>query len=285
VTDQFKLHSGRRQAPVTRPSYHTWQTPQGVAWAEFYRLPDSYLLRFPNLADFHIDRTTLAVSCHPAPGVTPQTIQHLFLNQVLPLVQSKRGQLVFHAAAVVIGKQAVAFAAASGTGKSTLVAAFALAGYPFLTDDGLVVEARGDQFLALPSHPSIRLWSDSEQALLPPEASMAEPVSYTSKGRYLADEKLVFCETPQPLGRVYFLDETPSDSVRFEPVKSSDALIRWVRHSFLLDIEERARLTTHFAQVGALVKIPIHYRLEYPRNYDRLNAVIDAIVEHAGGGR
>jgi hypothetical protein len=47
----------------------------------------------------------------------------------------------------------VVFAAESGRGKSTLAASFAVNGFRFLTDDGLVLEPAGEGYAVLPSHP------------------------------------------------------------------------------------------------------------------------------------
>src|SRR5574340_1151913 len=102
----------------------------------------------------------------PAPAGGEQTVEHLYLNQVLPLALSMQGKLVFHASAVEIGEVAVAFMGESGKGKSTLAASFATHGYRFLTDDGLVIEAEDEGHRIVPSHPSLRLWQDSEGALI-----------------------------------------------------------------------------------------------------------------------
>ena len=208
-------------------------------------------------------------------------MQHLYLNQVLPLALSKQGKLVFHASAVEIDGGAVAFAGVSGRGKSTLAASFAIEGYRFLTDDGLVVEPAARGHVALPSHPSIRLWQDSEEALIAPGTPAAPPLSYTSKSRFLAGDRLAFCGEARPLRRVYFLGDGSAEAVALRRLSGSEAMIEWVRHSFLLDVEEKPRLASHFDQVAALANEPIHYALDYPRRYGELARVRAAIVAHA----
>jgi hypothetical protein len=200
---------------------------------------------------------------------------------VLPLVLSQQGQRVFHASAVEIGAGAVVFAAESGRGKSTLAASFAVNGFRFLTDDGLVLEPAGDGYAVLPSHPSIRLWADSEAALIDPATATAPAVCYTSKARFLAGDRVRFCDQPRPLRRVYFLGDGSADAVTIEPLNPAQALIEWVKHSFLLDIEERPRLASHFDAVARLANHPLHFRLDYPRRYDALPEVRAAILEHA----
>ena len=278
---EFRLQPARLQSPVAHPPFHTWTFPDGTLWTEFHRTNSGYLLRFPGLADFQISADGLHVTGCPAPEVSEATTQHLYLNQVLSLVLSKLGKLVFHASAVEIGGCAVAFVAESGRGKSTLAASFAVNGFRFLTDDGLVVEPGFDGFAALPSHPSIRLWEDSEAALVPPTARRAPPVHYTSKARFLAGEDLVFCTQPRPLRRVYFLGDGRAATLELQRLTPAEAVIEWVKHSFLLDIEEKPRLASHFDQVAKLANQPIHYRLDYPRRFEELARVRGAIVAHA----
>ena len=278
---ELRLRPARLQPPVAHPPFHTWTFPDGTRWTEFHRTNGGYLLRFPDLADFQVSADGLHVTGFPAPEISETTVQHLYLNQVLPLVLSKLGKLVFHASAVEIGEGAIAFAAESGRGKSTLAASFAVNGFRFLTDDGLVLEPAGDGYEVLPSHPSIRLWADSEDALIPPAARRAPPVHYTTKARFLAGADLVFCEQPRPLRRVYFLGDGRAATLELQRLSGAEALVEWVKHSFLLDIEEKPRLASHFDQVAKLANQPIHYRLDYPRRFEELARVREAIVEHA----
>ena len=269
------------QAPVAIEPFHTWTFPDGTLWTAFYRTNDSYLLRFPDLADFQVSADALHVTGFPAPGVSDATVQHLYLNQVLPLVLSKQGKLVLHASAVEVAGGAIAFAAESGRGKSTLAASFAVSGFRFLTDDGLVVEPIADGHRILPSHPSIRLWEDSEAALIAPGVRTAPALSFTAKSRFLAGDEIRFCDQPQPLRRVYFLGNGKVATLEFQRLSTAEALVEWVKHSFLLDVEEKPRLASHFDQVAKLANQPIHYRLDYPRRFEDLAWVRAAIVEHA----
>lgn len=273
--------AARAQVPLAVEPFHVWTFPDGTLWTAFYRANDGYLLRFPDLADFRVSADALSVTGFPAPEVSDATVRHLHLNQVLPLVLSKLGKLVFHASAVEVDEGAVAFAAESGRGKSTLAANFAVSGFRFLTDDGLVVEPTADGHRILPSHPSIRLWADSEAALIAPGVRTAPALPFTAKSRFLAGERIRFCKRPRPLRRVYFLGDGSAATLEFQGMSPSEALVEWVKHSFLLDVEEKPRLASHFDQVAKLANQPIHYRLDYPRRFEDLAYVRQAIVEHA----
>lgn len=277
----FRVEDARPQAPPRAALLHQWSLPDGTLWTGFYRMETAYLLRFPGLADFQLAKDGGRMRCWPAPGIRAATVQHLYLNQALPLALARQGKLVFHASAVEVGGEAVAFVGASGRGKSTLAASFASAGFRFLTDDGLVVEAAGGGHRVVPSHPSIRLWDDSREALLGGGGLSAPPLPFTSKARLLAGGGVAFCAQPRRLRRVYFLCAGDAQALVFGRMGPGEALVELVRHSFLLDIEERAALAAHFDGLAGLAGWPMFHRLDYPRRYEDLPAVRRAIVEHA----
>jgi hypothetical protein len=281
LTPSLALAPARSQVPLGKTPFHEWAFPDGTLWTQFYRTDTGYLLRFPALADFTVSHTGLDVTATPVPGVSRQAVEHLYLNQVLPLALSRQCKLVFHASAVEINGTAVAFMGESGKGKSTLAASFATSGARFLTDDGLMVEARDGNYHVMPSHPSIRLWLDSKTALIAPDTPSAPALEFTSKARFLAGDRIAFCDSPRPLRRMYFLGDGSAPALAFQRLAPTDALIELVKHSFLLDIEEQATLAAHFDELSALASLPIYYRLDYPRRYENLAAVREAIIEHA----
>lgn len=284
VTIAFQKEASRFQRSPEGSPFNTWWLDATTRWAQFFRTGSGYLIRFPGLADFQVSADGLSVICWPAEGVPDGTVQHLFLNQIVPLAQSRAGNLMFHAGAVEVDGACVAFMGQSGRGKSTLTASFATAGTPFLTDDGLSVAMSGGKCMVLPSHPSIRLWNDSRQVLIADATQRADSVHYTEKARFIAGDDLVFCREPRELNRVYVLGPGIAATVQFAPIQPAAALIELVRHSFLLDVEERDALASHFDQLAALVRRPIFYRLDYPRRFECLEEVKAAIVTHACPG-
>lgn len=270
----------RDQQVVHETPAREWIQPDGLVWLQFYRARQGYLLRFPDLADFEINGKELAVTCHPMAGVSGDTTRHLFLNQVVPLVLSKRGKLVFHASAVAVDGAAAAFVADAGAGKSTLAASFAGNGFKFMCDDGLVLQEMEGGFQVMPSHPSIRLWSDSHEAVVGKRAATAPPVQDKRKVRVRAGEGIVFCDQPRPLRRVYFLGDGNSPALTLQRLSATAAVAEWIKHAFLLDLEEKALLTSHFERLIVLASRVACYRLDYPRNFAALGAVRQAIVSH-----
>lgn len=262
------------------PSFHQWCLPDGTLWLQFYRTPSGYLLRFTDLADFEISADGQTIDCWPLAAISDSTIQHLYLNQILPLALGQQGKLVFHASAVEIGEVAVAFMGASGRGKSTLATSFATNGLRFLTDDGLVVEAQDGHYQVLPSHPSIRLWKDSEEALICPNTLKAPPVQFTAKSRFLSGHGIGFCEQPRPLQQIYFLGEGKSEHFVCTRIDPALAFIELVKHAFLLDIAAPTLLTNQFAGLSPLAQQIPCYHIDYPRNFATITAIRQAIINH-----
>ncbi len=276
----FAVQPIRPLASQPLPSFHQWHLPDGTLWLQFYRIPSGYLLRFTDLADFEVAVDGQTIACWPSAAISDSTIQHLYLNQVLPLALGQQGKLVFHASAVEIGEVAVAFMGASGRGKSTLATSFATNGFRFLTDDGLIVEPHDGHHYVQPSHPSIRLWQDSEAALISQNAIKAPPVQFTAKARFLSGDGIVFCPQPRPLQQIYFLGAGKAEQFVCQRINPAVAFIELVKHSFILDVEEPTLLSNQFAALSDLIQQIPCYHLDYPRCFATIAAIRQALINH-----
>ncbi len=277
---RYQRHAARPQAPLAEAPFHSWASPDNTVWMQFYREHSDYLLRFPDQADFRVASDGLSVSGWPVPGVSDGTMEHLYLNQVLPLALSRAGQLMLHGSAVEVAGNGVAFIGPSGRGKSTLAASFATSGSRFLTDDGLQLRWLDEQCWVSPSHPSVRLWEDSEAALISHAVDKAPSVEYTTKARLLAGEHIAFCRDLRRLRRVYFLGEGVTEAPTIRALPAVTALLELAKNTFLLDIHEAQTLRWHFDEMARLAALPIHFCLDFPRRYDRLPEVRAAIIRH-----
>jgi len=279
---QFRQEAPQPQRALPEPPFHFWET-QGDVTAEFRRNANGFLLRFVGRADFTVDLTDAIVTCVPAPGVPASLIAALRYNQVEPLLLNHAGKLVLHAAAIVSGGRALAFAGASGRGKSTLAAAFARHGHPFLTDDGLLLEPVADGYLAVPSLDSVRLRIDSEAALFA-RSPAATPDDRGGKSLVPAGLTLPHQPRPVPLEALYFLGEGACEGAAFARLAQAEALLALTRHAFILDVDDRERVRANFERLAQLSQTVPVFTLDYPRRYDGLPGLIRAIVDHADQG-
>jgi hypothetical protein len=266
-------------------SYHWlnhWYSPDGTIWLAFAKVDAGYLLRFPEIADFIVSTDARSICCYPRAEIPLETIRHLLLNQVIPLVLSHLGRIVLHAAACAMPQAAIAFMGSTGAGKSTLAASFGLKGFPILTDDCLLIEEQEGVVVSVPSYPGLRLWSESISALFEEEPVLQPVAHYTEKKRLLVEQDQF--NGPTLLSAIYVLTE-PEDSEEFTgvtitPLAESEAIFEAIKHTFQLDISDRAKLRRDFKQYEWLAKSVPFFKLAFPREHACLSSVNRAILDH-----
>ena len=269
--------------------------PTPCHWIHHHRLDDGeislslgksgsgYLLRFPQLADFLVADEGREIHCCAGPAIPLETIRHLFLDQVMPLVLSNQGRLVLHAGAVQTREGAIAFLGRTGWGKSTLTASFWQEGFPVLTDDCLILAKAGGKLAAHPSYSSLRLWPDSQSALFEDHLPWLRMAHYTQKLRLDLDrEKPPSCPDPVPLRRLYILSppgETENrKSISITPVSPREAFLELVRNAYRLDITDQKKVRKEFESLGWLTASLEVRRLSFPRDFPLLDKVRRAIL-------
>ena len=269
--------------------------PDGSPWLSGAKTSQGYLLRFFGLADFSFDTAGRNICCYPLPQTPPQTLRHLVLDQVLPLVLNLRGQEVLHATAVLTQAGVCAFTGLTGTGKSTLAANFLQAGFAVMSDDCLVIEEQQAQVRAVPAYPGLRLWDDALVALRDGAKQLAPVAHYTTKRRIVATDTLTnFPTQPQPLIRIYALvrqdvnqdmgktaetgGQVSVQSVQIERLSWQEAYAELLPHLFRFDITDRQMMKRQFEWLAGIIeKVPVS-RLIVPAGFERLDAVRAAIL-------
>lgn len=249
---------------------------------------DDYIARFPGLCSFRFQPTEMRIDCVLHSDLAESTIAHLILDQAIPrLLSLKEGYVVLHASAVQVGNQVIAVLGQSGQGKSTLAAWLGSQGFPLLTDDCLVLkrDEPTQQWLALPSYQSVRLWPDSVEALGIEESGLREFASYSSKKRTSREVDFRFASGGSPLRACFVLADkaAPNPTLSEEPVLLSlsinEAFIALVQGVFRLDVQD-AQLNRHEFEVLTSVTERVRFwSLSYERKYHWLPKVQKAIIE------
>ena len=280
---EFTFRLGDDQPSLLKPSkwLNHWYLYDGSIWLSFAKIEAGYLLRFPAYADFIVSADGRNILGSLRKGCPPETMRHLLLNQVIPIVLSQLGKLVLHASACATQQGVMAFLGTTGMGKSTLAASFGLRGYPVLTDDCLLVERRGDRAWSVPSYGGLRLWPESVEALFDEQPDLRPMAHYTDKRRVLFRQAPA--EHPFWLRAVYVLAEPESEQMRdvvIIPLSAREALFEIVKHTFQLDVTDLARLSQAFKRHEWLVKSVPFFRLSYPRDHDMLPVVNADVLNH-----
>jgi hypothetical protein len=208
-------------------------------------------------------------------------VRHLLLDQVIPLVLSRRERIVLHASAVLTRHGVIAFAGKSGQGKSTLAATFAREGFALVSDDCLVLRAGSEGWTAVPSYPGVRLWPSTVEEVLREDTSTGDVAHYTLKRRLGDTDVLPYTSGPAPLKRLFFLADDTGE-VSLERLSPGRAIMAMIAFAYNLDIKGTLFLRRQFDTVVRLAEEVPTYAMHYPREFAALSAVRDAILRHLG---
>ena len=243
---------------------HEWRLGRDLPRVSFGRTHDGYLVRFDALIDFVVSDFGTEIRC-PDPASHPTVpIEHLLLDQVVPLALARQGHLVLHASAVhVPGFGAYAILGRSRRGKSTLASALARHG-EIVADDCLRIDAGPFGFQALPSYPGLRLWPGAG----PKRRVNGEDITFRSDG--------------SPLRGIFVLGTRtgrgPAAWVR--PMPAARAFVELARHQFQLDVTDRNGLGRSFQVLSGLaVAVPV-FRLRVRDGLDAISEAADEVVEY-----
>ncbi|HYT76930.1 MAG TPA: hypothetical protein VEL79_19405 [Vicinamibacterales bacterium] len=269
---------------VSAEWFREWRLPGGKLWLSIGRIPNGYLLRFRDYADFTICTNPNRIVVHPV-DAHQETLRHLLIDQVLPLALSRRGHLVLHASAVHLpGVGAVGFVGATGRGKSTLAAALAHGGAQILTDDCLAIDFRGGAAYAVPGYPGLRLWPGAAAGPLLGVTANSRVAHYSRKRR-LARGPLRFYGRRSRLRVLFLLSARAAAGapVAVRRVRAPARLMGLLRFAYLLDVEDRKDLTAAFSALARVATgVPV-LRLRLRHGHSRLPEAADRIRAYAAG--
>jgi hypothetical protein len=143
--------SGSAEPPVWEPRF-----PDGQGVTAELGIRDDQLLVYGDRARFHLSADLGTVTCAIRDETDPHGLRFL-LDTVLWWVCLARGLQVVHASAVESEQGVIAFAAATGGGKTSLAAELLRRGWPLFADDVLVLERRDGALIAHPGPPLMNL--------------------------------------------------------------------------------------------------------------------------------
>jgi hypothetical protein len=227
--------------------------------------PKFYLMRFFGLCDFIVSegaesdgRLGTTVVVHPAPETPLEFVSILLAGNVAALLLTLQGHWPLHASAVEYRGCGLAFAGASGMGKSTLASLLCANGARLITDDVLGLRERRGYFDCLPG---------TEELRLRPDALMARPADDARKSW---DGRLVLrppapCRSPVPLHAVVVpLLQRHASKVLCERLSERQAVLTLSRYPRILGWQSR-QLHQQFYALSALARAVAIWSAEIPR--------------------
>lgn len=273
----------------TAPASYFVQALQGIAleqvdgsWYQIGRLPDgSSYLRWEGVGEFLISADGRHMSCRQFDRATSESFQVYMLGRAFSFALVQLGFEPFHATAVVIHGEAIAFFGSSGFGKSTLAAHFLSRGHKLLTDDLLLLQRTTNGVLAYPGPSRIKLF-----------AKPARRFSLDTGGGVRMNDltrKLIIplgggtnCSKAAPI-RVAFSMAAPREvfakqRIRLELLPPRNAFLELLKNTFNEHLLGAERLQRQFIQTSLLVNALSVRKLYLPRDLDKLSIMEIAVL-------
>ncbi len=267
----------------------TASTPAIVGdWYEHSLLADgSDLLVWPGLFQFVVSTDGSRVTCGRLADATTESFESYLLGAVMSYALVRQGMEPLHATAVVVDGAAVAFAANSGMGKSTLAAAFLAAGHQVVTDDMFVLRDVNGCPSVFPGPRRIKLRPHVSQRFCASRMNLGVMNPWTDKW-ILPLQEDESSSGPLPVRAIFILEEPddPAAPVVVERLPRADAVLALVGATANLQLRSPQRLRRQFDEAVRLTEsIPV-MRLSYPRRLELLPDVLQAVraqVRHTEG--
>jgi hypothetical protein len=196
---------------------------------------------------------TLVWATWQEPATIEDTATYL-LGPTLGMVLRLRGTSCLHASAVNIDGKAVVFVGPSGSGKSSLAAAFVQRGFRVLSDDVVALTNHGSMVMVEPAYPRVRLWPASVAGLFgSPEALPRLTPSWDKRFLDLSGPDGLFQRDPLPLGAIYLLGQrSPNAMPRVECVSLRDGLLGLLANTYANHFPSASLRSKEFDLLSAL---------------------------------
>jgi hypothetical protein len=216
---------------------------------------------------FHI-RNGNEIVVDPLPGVNIEVVEVLLLGRIMAYLLRQRGWLPLHASGVIVNGRGALFLGASGSGKSTVAAAFHASGHQVITDDVAAVRASPERCIALPGRPRLRLHENSRAVL---EGCPAPAAFHWDK--YLVDvSRGTFPDTVE-IKRIYVIAD--GDEIGTQPIAPTSAVRFLSEHSFFKRHKmDAASLRRHLHDCAAVAGAVSIRRLTRPMGLSALSALV-----------
>ena len=187
-----------------------------------------------------------------------QDILTYLSGPVMGCILRMKEKIVLHASVVAINNIAVAFIGPKGAGKSSIIAAFAKAGYPIISDDLAVMVPSIEGYKVCFGYPRMRLLGEVINNVLDLDYDRLEPVLDKVNKYYVnldTETNYKFHDAQLPLETIYFLNDRKEkgelSAINLSEVNSFMKLQSNTYAEYMLDKE---LLSKEFYHYGELLK-------------------------------
>lgn len=277
---------GTRDQPPLDDTLSAWYVSPyrdegGIPSLTIHTAGSGYLLRYAEGTRFLVSRSGCEVDAWWDDPLTDADAADYLLGGVVAFIARLRGLVPVHASAVVIDDQAVLFAGAAGAGKSSIASAFAVLGYPVLSDDVVVIDDSSDGIVAYPSRARLSLWPDSAASLFATRSLPTHSPVYAKRRLDLLEHGYRFHESPVQIGAICVLAGCTASNpgLTIRALRPQTALMNLVSNTYgnyLLDASMRSR---EFDVLGRLAEAVCVNELSLSADLDGLVSVCRSLAD------
>lgn len=256
---------------LSSPDVYPWLDQAGTAYAWSHSKGSTHWIYWNQIARFDFENNSPHVTVHALPSAGHELVNEIYLEHILPLVLTTRGFEVIHASAIRSPGGVLAFAAFTGTGKSSTAYALHSRGFPLWADDAVVFQIEHGEVFSTPIPFNIRLFPDMLSSI---ENSLFTGQAQKNINSFRFQERL-------PLVGVYLLErkETWNEPQPIQATRLSleAAFTHLLPHAYAFEQNNPVRTQSLAASYLALAsRIPV-YQLSYSSNRDALPGFITAL--------
>ncbi|OGT58853.1 MAG: hypothetical protein A3F43_01235 [Gammaproteobacteria bacterium RIFCSPHIGHO2_12_FULL_42_10] len=220
-----------------------------------------FYLAIPEVAHFLALPTQNQILIEKINPDIPDDVIHTWLyGTVFAYILQYHGYTVLHGSAILMDNRAVIFSGQSGAGKSTLASAFMQKGYPFITDDLIVIKRNEQaQYCIIPGPTKLKLWQDSMKHFNH-DINKATPISLKD-GKYALQVMNASTELMIPIAAFYELNNNKQTKVHHcETLNSAESLKTLMQNAYrYFMLKPLGKLQTFFHDChGLSQQIAVH---------------------------
>jgi hypothetical protein len=215
-------------------------------------------------------------------SVSFQLISTWLLGTVMAYVLQYHNYLVLHGSAMLVQGRAVIFSGPSGAGKSTLANAFLQKGYPFITDDLVVIKReKTGQYCILKGPAKIKLWEDAMQHF-DYDVNNATPTHYALR-KYAMPVEAEHEKNTFSIGAFYELSALPGLTHTRQKLSGTEALKVLMQNAYrYFMLESLDKLPIFFKDCSVLSQQIAVNQLTRTTNFFTLDGMIQRIEQDRG---
>lgn len=238
---------------------------------------NEFLLHVPNTGSIYVTRGRV-IHIEKKVGASWDDLRVFLLSSGMGALLHQRKLLPMHASTVRINDTVLMFMGNSGTGKSTLAAAFEKKGASVLADDISLIQPKNEAVVIMPSFPQLKLWADAIQKLEETAENMKKVRA--ELGKYWKNIDNRFIDKPlspkvafalSPVNNTGFSVKEMQGIEKFNLLRNNTYKIRFIQGTGL----EKE----HFTNISKLANNIILHKIERPSGSFELHKLVDVILE------